>query len=244
MGMNEHNEELFREAIARACEQESKYYEENTKDVKHRFSLRYRIRMWRLKRRFLSKKSKKRKSGILLQKRFRPGRVAVAASLLIAMSMTTFAMEPVREGIYRMIEKCFSDHTDISFEKMESEILDENKEIKKFKPQKLEYVPKGYKLEGEDEEETILSYSASYIGKNDQALSYWQTGIEYFDFSISSNGGKVKIVDVNGKKAYWITDQNNWNSLLYVSEGYVYCLSGYQEIDELVEIIEKNKKIK
>ncbi|MDO5591205.1 MAG: DUF4367 domain-containing protein [Lachnospiraceae bacterium] len=240
MGTNEQNEELFREAIARACEQESKYYEENTKDVKHQFSLRHRIRMWRLKRRFLSKKSKKRKSGILLQKRFRPGRVAVAASLLIAMSMTTFAMEPVREGIYRMIEKCFSDHTDISFEKMESEILDENTEIKKFKPQKLEYVPKGYKLEGEEVDETFFMYSADYVGINKRPLYYIQTGIEHFDFNISSNGKGIEKIEVKDKKGYWVKDVNNWNTLLYVEDGYVYMLSGHENIDCLVKTLEKN----
>lgn len=265
MEMNRISDELLREAVKQACEREGTYYEEFTKDAKHHFSIRHQIRMRRLYRKMKRKKAEElvdryrvytypRQEADAGKKQFTSYRVTrlhpkfllIVILLMISMSMTVFAIEPIREGIYQLIEKCFSDHTDISFEKVQSEIKGQEEEIKEFKPQKLEYVPEGYVLETEYEDEIFLSYSSSYICKNKPALSYSQTGVKYFDYSISSNGKAMKKVEVKKKQkqGYWITDQNNWNSLLYISQGYVYYLSGYQKIDELIDILEKNKKIK
>ena len=158
--------------------------------------------------------------------------------------MTAFAIEPIREGIYQLIEKCFSDHTDISFEKVQSEIKGQEEEIKEFKPQKLEYVPEGYVLENEETDEEIYYYSMCFVDKKDTPLYYIQMGIEYFDFTVSSNGERIEKVDVKNKQGYWVKDTDGWNKLLYVKDGYVYMLSGHENIENLISILEKNKKIK
>ncbi len=65
--------------------------------------------------------------------RLRPRLFLIVVLLMVGMSMTVFAIEPIREGIYQLIERCFSDHTDISFEKVQSEIKGQEEEIKEFK---------------------------------------------------------------------------------------------------------------
>lgn len=262
MEMNRISDELLREAVKQACEREGIYYEEFTKDAKHHFSIRHQIRMRRLYRKMKRKKAEepvdryrvytypitetdnRRQFASTRLPRLRPRFLLIVILLMISMSMTVFAIEPIREGIYQLIEKCFSDHTDISFEKVQSEIKGQEEEIQEFKPQKLEYVPEGYVLENEETDETFLMYSADYNGADEYPLYYIQMGIEYFDFKVSSNGERIEKVDVKNKQGYWVKDTNGWNKLLYVKDGYVYMLSGHENIENLINILEKNKKIK
>ena len=262
MEMNRISDELLREAVKQACEREGTYYEEFTKDAKHHFSIRHQIRMRRLYRKMKRKKAEepvdryrvytypitetddRRQFVSTRVPRLRPRLFLIVVLLMVGMSMTAFAVEPIREGIYQLIEKCFSDHTDISFEKVQSEIKGQEEEIKEFKPQKLEYVPEGYVLENEETDEEIYYYSMCFVDKKDTPLYYIQMGIEYFDFTVSSNGERIEKVDVKNKQGYWVKDTDGWNKLLYVKDGYVYMLSGHENIENLISILEKNKKIK
>ena len=262
MEMNRISDELLREAVKQACEREGTYYEEFTKDAKHHFSIRHQIRMRRLYRKMKRKKAEepvdryrvytypitetdnRRQFVSTRVPRLRPRLFLIVVLLMVGMSMTVFAIEPIREGIYQLIEKCFSDHTDISFEKVQSEIKGQEEEIKEFKPQKLEYVPEGYVLENEETDETFLMYSADYVNEEDYSLFYEQTAIQFFNPTISSNGERMEKIDVKNKQGYWIKDTGGWNHLIYVNDGYVYYLSGHENIDNLISILEKNKKIK
>lgn len=145
------SDELLREAVKRTCEQEGAYYDELTQNAGHHFSLHHRVRMHQIYRQL--KKTEERKSAqhyeTVYPSRLRPRYLLIVVLLMIAMSMTTLALEPIREGAYELVEKCFPDHTDISFKKMEDEVAKQKKEIKEFKPQKLDYVPMGYVMEGE-----------------------------------------------------------------------------------------------
>ena len=128
MEMNRISDELLREAVKQACEREGAYYEELTKDAKHHFSIRHRIRMRRLYRKMKRKKAEEpvdryrvytypRQEADAGKKQFTSYRVTrlhpkfllIVILLMISMSMTVFAIEPIREGIYQLIEKCFSD---------------------------------------------------------------------------------------------------------------------------------------
>jgi hypothetical protein len=121
---------------------------------------------------------------------------------MVGMSMTVFAIEPIREGIYQLIERCFSDHTDISFEKVQSEIKGQEEEIKEFKPQKLEYVPEGYVLE--NEEKLDGEYFCNYIDKKERYFNYSQTNISKFELvSITSDGTRAEKIKVIKK---WLLD--------------------------------------
>lgn len=262
MEMNRISDELLREAVKQACDREGTYYEEFTKDAKHHFSIRHQIRMRRLYRKMKRKKAEepvdryrvytypitetdnRRQFVSTRVPRLRPRLFLIVVLLMVGMSMTVFAIEPIREGIYQLIEKCFSDHTDISFEKVQSEIKGQEEEIKEFKPQKLEYVPEGYVLENEETDETFLMYSADYVNEEDYSLFYEQTAIQFFNPTISSNGERMEKIDVKNKQGYWIKDTGGWNHLIYVNDGYVYYLSGHENIDNLISILEKNKKIK
>ncbi len=261
MEMNRISDELLREAVKQACEREGTYYEEFTKDAKHHFSIRHRIRMRRLYRKMKRKKAEepvdrykvytypmteddddRRQFVSTRVPRLRPRLFLIVVLLMVGMSMTVFAIEPIREGIYQLIERCFSDHTDISFEKVQSEIKGQEEEIKEFKPQKLEYVPEGYVLE--NEEKLDGEYFCNYIDKKERYFNYSQTNISKFELvSITSDGTRAEKIKVNKKNGYWIEDVDGWNTLLYVHNGYVYSVAGYMKIQNLVNIIEKNKKI-
>ena len=105
-------------------------------------------------------------------------------------------------------------------------------------------MPEGYVLENEETDETFLMYSADYVNEEDYSLFYEQTAIQFFTPSMSSNGKRMEKIDVKNKYGYWIEDTGGWNHLIYVNDGYVYYLSGHENIDNLISILEKNKKIK
>ena len=122
MEMNRISDELLREAVKQACEREGTYYEEFTKDAKHHFSIRHQIRMRRLYRKMKRKKAEepvdryrvytypitetddRRQFVSTRVPRLRPRLFLIVVLLMVGMSMTAFAVEPIREGIYQLIE--------------------------------------------------------------------------------------------------------------------------------------------
>lgn len=119
MEMNRISDELLREAVKQACEREGTYYEEFTKDAKHHFSIRHQIRMRRLYRKMKRKKAEepvdryrvytypmteddddRRQFVSTRVPRLRPRLFLIVVLLMVGMSMTVFAIEPIREGIY------------------------------------------------------------------------------------------------------------------------------------------------
>lgn len=125
MEMNRISDELLREAVKQACEREGTYYEEFTKDAKHHFSIRHQIRMRRLYRKMKRKKAEepvdryrvytypitetdnRRQFVSTRVPRLRPRLFLIVVLLMVGMSMTVFAIEPIREGIYQLIENVF-----------------------------------------------------------------------------------------------------------------------------------------
>ena len=116
MEMNRISDELLREAVKQACEREGTYYEEFTKDAKHHFSIRHQIRMRRLYRKMKRKKAEepvdryrvytypitetddRRQFVSTRVPRLRPRLFLIVVLLMVGMSMTAFAVEPIRRG--------------------------------------------------------------------------------------------------------------------------------------------------
>ena len=116
-------DELLKEAAAKAMKIECAVLEKcAAQEEEHEFSNEHERRIRELVRENCGKA--KAKSG-----KYRGNRVSlririafVAVVIMMMGSMTVLAVEPLREKVYQMIERIFSDHTEVSFEEIEQEI--------------------------------------------------------------------------------------------------------------------------
>lgn len=232
------SDDLLKEAVAKAFDMEAAAYKKMAEQAEeHQFSTEYREKLQELsKERPDSKKHKivkfSRKSIWM--------RIAVVAVLVMAMGATVLAVEPLRIKAYRMMEKLFPDHTDVTFEEIKEEM---NSQAKEFNPgdypRKLKKVPEGYTLVNEEENVKLFSIMQIYLNEKEQDIVYQQVPIDYSNgWTITSDGTKAKELQVCGKKAYLFTDENKYHTIVFVKDGFSYLLGGYEEVDDLVACLE------
>ncbi len=235
-------DELLKEAAAKAMKIECAVYEKcAAREEEHEFSREHERRIRELVRencgKIKTKPARHRSNRMSLRIRI----ALVAVVVMMMGSMTVLAVEPLREKVYQMIERIFSDHTDVSFEEIGKELDEQKTEItsENFVVRKLTKVPAQYKLEKDEKSDIYFEYYANYVDEQGRALNYHQQAIEYVDiWTLTSNGERAKRIVVNGENAYLLTDTDGWKIILYLKNGYLYKLGGYEETNKLIEILE------
>lgn len=237
---------LLKEAVAKAWAIENAICEgQEAKLPEHTFSDEYRQKMRRLIDGtqidgVLTEEKPERRRRVIKKKSLRIKILLVAAIVMMLGSMTVLAVEPLREKIYQMVELLFWDHTDIRFEEMAEEMNGQSQEIslKNYKIQKLTKVPSKFKKENARIDYTFFDYTESYCDEKGHAMHYRMGPAEDFTASVTSDGKPAKIISFRGEKAYLLTDNSGWHNIFYVKDGYVYDLGGYEEVEELIKILE------
>lgn len=237
-------DDLLKEALRKAQEMKTSAYDkEIAQEEEHVFSKEYREKMEKLLEEFENKQESKEEKKIysIKKKNIKLKILLIAAIVMLMGSMTVLAVEPLREVFYQLIEQIFSDHTYVSFEEIGEKIEANSKSIspENFEVHKLKNVPKEYTMKYEDIICEICYYSAEYLDKNKQTIAYEQLAVGYFDvWSITSDGTKAEEIAVNGGKGYLIADNEMYYHILYPYEGYVYSIAGYNDVEELVSLLE------
>lgn len=146
-------DELLKEAAAKAMKIECAVLEKcAAQEEEHEFSKEHERRIRELVRgncgKAKVKPAKYRSNGMSLRIRI----AFVAVVVMMMGSMTVLAVEPLREKVYQMIERIFSDHTEVSFEEIEQEIRAGAVEADMENyPRRLKKVPEGYTLFSEED---------------------------------------------------------------------------------------------
>lgn len=237
-------DDLLKEALRKAQEMKTSAYDkEIAQEEEHVFSKEYREKMEKLLEEFENKQEDKeeKKNHVVKKKNLKLKILLIAAIVMLMGSMTVMAVEPLREVFYQLIEKIFPDNTEVNFEEISLDIEEKSKGISpdNFEIKELQEVPEKYKLDYEEYIEIMCDYTKSYISSEGKTLIYQQCAIGYFDtWSISSNGESAKCISINGEVGYILTDENGYNTILYPCEGYVFALSGFEEIEVLVKMLE------
>lgn len=241
MGDNKIPNNIFRLSVEKACEIETSIFENRFKDTdKHTFSESYLERMQILKMGGPEEKGSKIANYSVKKKSTRV-KILLIAAIVMLLGTLTVAAEPVREFIYQLKETIFPDNTEIGFEELGNRIGEEEAIVapETFVCRKPNKVPENYKLNYEEYVEIMCDYTVSWLNQDEQVLLYQQVAIGYFDtWSITSDGNKAETIGVNGEIAYLLVDKNDCNTILYPYEGYVYALSGFEEVDILVKILQ------
>lgn len=240
-------EELLKEAAAKAMKIECAVLEKcAAQEEEHEFSKEHERRIRELVRRNCGKTKEKRaktrygRNGMSLRIRI----ALVAVVVMMMGSMTVLAVEPLREKVYQMIERIFSDHTEVSFEEIEQEIKAEAVEADMENyPRRLKKVPEGYTLFSEEDfmknsEIEVPDFTQIYSNPKDQNLSYVQVLTENYSVAITSDGTPAKRIKVGNDEAYLFTDESNYHGIILQKEGFVYTIGGYDDVEVLIDCLE------
>ncbi len=150
----------------------------------------------------------------------------------------------MREKVYQMIERIFSDHTEVSSEEIEQEIKAGAVEADMEKyPRRLKKVPEGYTLFSEedvmkDSELELPIFSQGFKNSKDQNLWYSQDLTELYEVSITSDGTLAKRIKAGNDEAYLFTDEKNYHGIILQKDGFVYTIGGYDDVEVLIDCLE------
>lgn len=237
-------DELLKEASMKAMKIEASVYGKIADQAKgHEFSEEHEKKIRELVRQNLGKAGSEHTRHASKRMSLRIRIALVAVVIMIMGSMTVLAVEPLRIKVYRMVERLFSDYTDVTFEEIEKEIRARSKaaDMENY-PRRLKKVPEGYTLFLEEdfmkEEVELPDFTQGYKNSKDQNLWYSQTLTELYDVSITSDGTPAKRIKVGNDQAYLFTDEDNYHGIILEKDGFVYTMGGYDEVDELIACLE------
>ncbi len=236
------SKDVMKDALRKSMEIKLAAYEKKLEEEEnHTFSEEYRKNMDAMVR----TGERKEKNNIVRYASRRKSlrfKVALVAAIIMLMgSMTVLAVEPVREKVYQMIERIFSDYTDVTFEEIEEAIDAEKRDVTpdNFEVKRLENVPEQYEVEYEEAVPEVCDYTLIYTDAEGSSIIYQQQAIEYMDvWSITSDGTAAEKISVHGDVGYVLEDEHGWVTVIYPHEGYVYSLAGREEAETLAAILE------
>lgn len=167
--------------------------------------------------------------------------IAVAALLMVGMSVVALANDDIREGLYRLRFQFSSDNVTIeATPESTTEQGDDNAAREEFHAYKWKEVPEGYEVVYEEEDATLQFYMVNFENKNGNYIDYSQANIENSQHYISydSQEGYKRIIELTDEiEAYSISDGRN-NTIFYEKNGYLFDFMSDQPEETILEYIE------
>ena len=232
---------LLKEAFGELIEQE---YQQRPRNLpKHRFSMRFRIKMYRLLRQ-VGAKSKRLDGGSSMLELYRPvrskrGLVIILALLLMLLGGTITAAETLVQWLNEIMLEQHGDHVKIF--KKETGVMDEelsNGEERFFK-YNLAELPEGYRLVEEVYRQRFDEYQITYVNDKGDMMLLRQSGYkEGIMGNITSGFKGMDKVTVNDFMGYYVRDVDTANLVLTDGE-YVIELFGNLSKKELISLAKR-----
>ena len=232
---------MLKEAFGELVEQE---YQQRPRNLpKHRFSMRFRIKMYRLLRQ-VGAKSKRLDGGSSMLELYRPvrskrGLVIILALLLMLLGGTITAAETLVQWLNEIMLEQHGDHVKIF--KKETGVMDEelsNGEERFFK-YNLAELPEGYRLVEEVYRQRFDEYQITYVNDKGDMMPLRQSGYkEGIMGNITSGFKGMDKVTVNDFMGYYVRDVDTANLVLTDGE-YVIELFGNLSKKELISLAKR-----
>ena len=168
---------LLKESLRKAQELKSSAYEKKIKqEEEHVFSEQYRTKMKKLVDDSSFEHVSNIKPYAVKKKSLKLKILLIAAIVMLMGSMTVLAVKPLREMVYQLIEKVFSDNTEVNFRELKNEIASEEKEFTEedYEFRKIKNVPDNYKLEVEKYNPAICGFFQIFVNDEGQTIIYEQ----------------------------------------------------------------------
>ncbi len=231
---------LLKEAFGELVEQE---YQQRPRNLpKHRFSMRFRIKMYRLLRQ-VGAKSKRLDGGSSMLELYRPVRskrgLVIILALLLMLLGGTIAAETLVQWLNEIMLEQHGDHVKIF--KKETGVMDEelsNGEERFFK-YNLAELPEGYRLVEEVYRQRFDEYQITYVNDKGDMMLLRQSGYkEGIMGNITSGFKGMDKVTVNDFMGYYVRDVDTANLVLTDGE-YVIELFGNLSKKELISLAKR-----
>lgn len=162
----------------------------------------------------------------------------VAILLLIFATTTAFAIKPIRGRLEQAFYTVFTDNVMIEKPEDGEKDTSEPEVINWKEPQ---YVPKGFQLEFREKNEDVNHYIISWVGENDDTLTYIQGNSDSMSLSLSSNDQKPKDITVGDKKVKLVVDDSGTRSIFFEEDGMIYSITGHISEKELIKMVKNIK---
>ncbi len=214
--------EILKEALIAAIDKELEGIPSNLADY-HSFSSGFEKKMKQL--------IKKAKIKYISINRFRIRRSIAAASLILIILTASMSVEAVRMPIIRLTEKIYTEFSEIIFEN------EDNIEV----PEKIEevyvpsYIPEGYTLKEEVNDMRSMHFFF-YTNEEGQELSVEQLVLGVH-MAVDTEGITTEEITINGLSGIIYT-KRGLTSIIVNDNRYVHFVSGYEDREELIKIVE------
>lgn len=214
--------EILKEALIAAIDKELESIPSNLADY-HSFSSGFEKKMKQL--------IKKAKIKYISINRFRIRRSIAAASLILIILTASMSVEAVRMPIIRLTEKIYTEFSEIIFEN------EDNIEV----PEKIEevyvpsYIPEGYTLKEEVNDMRSMHFFF-YTNEEGQELSVEQLVLGVH-MAVDTEGITTEEITINGLSGIIYT-KRGLTSIIVNDNRYVHFVSGYEDREELIKVVE------
>lgn len=214
--------EILKEALIAAMDKELEGIPSNLADY-HSFSSGFEKKMKQL--------IKKAKIKYISINRFRIRRSIAAASLILIILTASMSVEAVRMPIIRLTEKIYTEFSEIIFEN------EDNIEV----PEKIEevyvpsYIPEGYTLKEEVNDMRSMHFFF-YTNEEGQELSVEQLVLGVH-MAVDTEGITTEEITINGLSGIIYT-KRGLTSIIVNDNRYVHFISGYEDREELIKVVE------
>ena len=213
--------QILKEALIVSMERELKNIPSNLND--YNFSVDFEKKM-----KHLIKKANIKYINI---NKFRIRKSIVAASLILIVLTASMSVEAVRMPAIRLTEKIYTEFSEILFEN------EDNIEV----PQKIEevyipsYIPEGYTLT-EVVDDMRSMHFLFYTNEEGQELSVEQLTLNV-GMAVDTEDITTEEITINGMNGI-IYSKRGLTSIIVNDNRYVHFVSGYEDREELIKIVE------
>lgn len=220
-------DELLEKAIKISCEQEYPFEHEA-----HEFSPDFLDKMKALTE---YQKPVKYRTYQKLKMRY-----LLAAILILLIGTTAIATTLSDEKIAKYSERLFTDHTEISITLPKNATT----EFGKFVPLMPTYVPENFSLPKDFTPisrflmKNMTMYSITYTDQDNNQINYTQKIPENDTGYILSDGNPAVKLDIHGYPAYWISNSDGLNTIIYIRADYIFYIDGCTDVKELIKMLE------
>ncbi len=163
--------------------------------------------------------------------KFKIRRSIVAASLILIILTASMSVEAVRMPVIRLTEKIYTEFSEILFENKD------NIEV----PEKIEevyipsYIPEGYTLTEEVDDMRSMHFFF-YTNEEGQELSVEQLVLGVH-MAVDTEGITTEEITINGMSGI-IYSKRGLTTIIVNDNRYVHFVSGYEDREELIKIVE------
>lgn len=158
----------------------------------------------------------------------------IAILLFVFSSITVCAYEPARQVLKEFFFSVYDEFILFHSESEDEKSSLESTQNKLFRPS---YIPTGYELIDETENNTLNKIFMMWIDESERVLWYEQKTLKTGEIVLSSDGNIPTDIEIGEHMGKMIVEKDGMNTVFYEENSFLFIISGFIEKDELIQIL-------